>query len=65
MAQININITLDNIDANVDAGQLAQMIEQTVKQLSGFNDVSTSVYDNDGSNFSNPIVMQNSLRRIK
>lgn len=65
MATINITVTLDNIDPNLDAQQLADTIENTVKQLSGSDDVQTSIYDSDGSNSGNPITAQNMLRRIK
>lgn len=65
MAQINIQITLDNIDGNIDGHQIADTIEGIVKQFSGIDNVSTNIYDNDGSNSSNPIFAQNTLRRTR
>jgi hypothetical protein len=65
MAQIHINITLDGIESNMSADSLADMIENIVKQSSGFDSVSTSVYDSDSSSQSNPITMHSLLRRVK
>ena len=65
MAQLNINITLDNIDGDVDPNQLAEVIEGIVKNYTGSNNVHTNIYDNDSSNTSNPILSQNILRRVK
>ena len=65
MAQLNINITLDNIDPNLDAQQLANMVENIIKQNTGIENVRMNIYDNDGSNSSNPIMAQNIMRRIK
>lgn len=65
MARLNINITLDNIDSNIDPDQLANMVENIIRQNTGIDNVKMSIYDNDGSNSSNPIMAQNIMRRIK
>lgn len=63
MATLRVNITLDNMDSNVDANQIADQVESIIRQLSGY-DVRTNIYENDGSNSSNPIMAQNVLRRL-
>ena len=64
MAQLSINITLDNIDAEIDPNQIASLIEGIVKSHTG-SDVKTNIYDNDSSTSSNPIMAQNILRRVR
>ncbi|HLD91538.1 MAG TPA: hypothetical protein VI911_11120 [Patescibacteria group bacterium] len=65
MPQLNISITLDNIDSEIDANQLASTIENIIRQNSGIDNIQTSIYDNDGSNSGNPIMAQNIMRKIK
>ena len=65
MGQLNINITLDNIDPNLDAQQVSAMVENIIKQTTGIDDIRVSIYDNDGSNSSNPIMAQNIMRKLK
>jgi hypothetical protein len=65
MAQININITLDNMDSNIDPNQLGDIIENIIKQNSGIDNVKMNMYDNDGSNSSNPIFARNIMRRVR
>lgn len=64
MSQINLTITLDNIDGNIDAHQIASTIESTITQICGM-EVQTNIYDNDGSKNSNPIFMRNMMRKIR
>ena len=65
MPRINVQITLDNIDNNINAQQLADTIEGIIKQVSGIDNVQTNIYDNDGSNSSNPIFAQNTLKNVR
>ena len=63
MAKINVNITLDNIPSDVDAGDMADMIESIVKKYSGM-DTSIIIYDNDNAQTGNPIMAHNTMRRV-
>ena len=65
MGQININIILDNIDPNLSAHEVANLIENIIKQNTGIGDVRITTYDNDSSSSSNPIFASNIMRRIK
>lgn len=63
MANINIRVTLDNIDPDADASVIADMIERVVKQQTGM-EVSTTIYDNDGAEVRNPIFAHNILKKL-
>jgi hypothetical protein len=64
MAQINIQISLDNVAANIDPNQLASIFEGIIKQHTGM-EVQTNIYDNDSSNNANPIMARDAMNKIR
>ena len=64
MATINIQITLDNISNDIDANQLSNTLEGLLKQVSGIDNIQSTIFDTDSSS-TNPILARNSLKRVK
>lgn len=64
MAQINVTVTLDNVDTQIDPQQLADVVESLVKSYTKM-EVSTNIFDNDGVETSNPILTHNLMKRIR
>lgn len=64
MARIQIKITLDNIPSDIDGNDIANQIEGLVEEFTNM-DVSTEVYDTDGVNTSNPLMMNQLMKRVE
>jgi hypothetical protein len=64
MAAILININLSNIPQEIDANELANMIEGIVRNHAR-TEVVTDIYDSDGTNTMNPIYSFNTLKKIE
>lgn len=64
MAQLNIKITLDGINKDIDANQIANQIEAIVQRVTGLNS-STTIYDQDNQDMKNPIYFSNMLKKVR
>ena len=64
MASLNVRVTLKNVNQNIDANQLADIVEDIVKKYTNMDTTST-VYDSDGVDSSNPIFTSNLMRKVK
>lgn len=62
--RLDVRITLDNVSPDVDANQLANIIEDMIRRYTN-TEVSTVIYDNDGASSANPILTHNVMKQIR
>ena len=59
---INLNITLNNVNDQIDANHISETVESVVERITGFP-TKTSIFDSDAN--TSPIMGYNSFRKIR